>query len=187
MFSTAKLLLFPCLLWVSAFVSLGLQQWWHFKTYLHFHFIISQCIPHDDTHWLYAFHSMKVCFCVNCMLYVNCIILLEKNKKCGPCKKLSPYILTWFILRKFCRCREVPNYNTVPSKRIGTAGPVLLFLLYSKDIWVWDQEINIRWLIIILAFVSWHLHLDMSNFGTWAHWCQSTQFLGEEKYRNIKS
>lgn len=33
-------------------------------------------------------------------------------------------------------------FYTVLSKSIGTARSVLLFLLYTKDIWVGDQKMN---------------------------------------------
>lgn len=45
---------------------------------------------------------------------------------------------------------------TVPSESIGMAGPVLLFMLYTEDIWVLDEYDMIS-------------HL----------WWQTTQFVGE--------
>lgn len=50
-----------------------------------------------------------------------------------------------------CECKGVAfskssgTASTVPSKCM--IRPILLFLLYTKDIWFWDQKMNLKWQI----------------------------------------
>lgn len=44
--------------------------------------------------------------------------------------------------------------DTDPSKTTGTAKTIYLIALYTKAIWVWDQKTDMRWEIMISAFIS---------------------------------
>lgn len=54
---------------------------------------------------------------------------------------------------------------TVPSKRMGTARSGFLFLLYTEDIWIWDQNINLNQEIRMSAFISWYLHIYLGGIS----------------------
>lgn len=54
-------------------------------------------------------------------------------------------------------------WYTAPFRIIGIARPVPLFLLFTEDIWVYDQKLNTRQDFRISVFIWWHLHLDVLN------------------------
>lgn len=53
-----------------------------------------------------------------------------------------------------------PLVILVPSKGFRTSSPVLLFMLYTDDIWVCDQK-NMTRSIRLSAFTVRHLHSDV--------------------------
>lgn len=49
-------------------------------------------------------------------------------------------------------------------KLAGTAKPIKLFVLYTIDIWVWDQKLYMSW--EFSPFISWYLYLDVLRYRT---------------------
>lgn len=55
-----------------------------------------------------------------------------------------PCIMLWrFVIQQQTPTHTHGLWNTVPSKSIGMERPVLQFVLYTEDIWIWDKKMNI--------------------------------------------
>lgn len=76
-------------------------------------------------------------------------------------RALRIYIVVHDIDLVFWVCAYV--LVTFTSKSFGMTRGIFLFLLYTKDIWVWDQRNDMRWKFIISGFIWCYVLLNTLN------------------------